>query len=250
MKKVTIIADQRNGWNIGFISEYPDNEFIAKTIVYGYEMDDSGEVCKQGNITVVMRNGEQYQFDCMASTVFCGQFGITVSKDGMHIYVISDEVGLWCYTYKGDIEWKTRYTSVGHVIDNGNGTITCIASTGILLLDENGRKIKDRKIVPYHAEKASKNMIYAAISQTKIALIDCQTLNVTWEMPLSCLDIESSHYAVVCAHCLIIKGEKKNGRIVFLQIDLPEDIYSKSQFDPVIGEAHGFSSYVHKLLSL
>lgn len=243
MKIIKKISDSTNGTYIGFITEYPDNNYIFQTIVYGHETNDFGEVVKQGNITVIMRNGEQYRFDCMASTVYCGQFGITVSKDGKRIYIISDEVGLWCYTYNGEIKWKTRYTSIGHVIENDDQTVTCVASTRILLLDGNGKKIKERKIIHYHAVKASKNVVYAAISENTMALIHSQSLEILWKTPIKKLGLSKSRYALIYNQYLIIKGEKENGRIVFVPVLLSQNVYGKSRYDATIASDHGFDSY-------
>ena len=100
--RVTKIIDTNNH-TVGFVTEYPDHTVIEKTVAYGYELNEKLEISKIGRLTVYLRNGEQYTFDCWVSTIYCGQFGINVSDDGQYIYVISDEKGLWCYTYKGEI---------------------------------------------------------------------------------------------------------------------------------------------------
>jgi len=188
MKIVSRINDSTNIC-VGFITEYPDNAYIEKTVVYGLKMSETFKIIHEGKIIVVLRNGKQYEFNCWASTSYCGQFGISVSDDGEFIYLISDEVGLWCYTYKGEIVWKTRYTSIGHVIVNANCTITCITSTSLLVINQYGKTVKKRKICHYHADRASDNMIYAAITENVRALIDCETLDVLWQSSLKSLDI-------------------------------------------------------------
>lgn len=218
--RVSKIIDANN-YTVGFVTEYPDHAVIEKTVAYGYELNKELKITELGRLTVYLRNGEQYTFDCWVSTIYCGQFGINVSDDGQYIYVISDEKGLWCYTYKGEIVWKTRYTSVGHIIINNNNTITCITSTKLLVLDENGKLVNERRIVQYHAEKASENMIYAAINNSTVALIDSQTLNVLWKSPLKKLGLEKSRYAVVCGDSLEIRGENANGSVQYITVELP-----------------------------
>lgn len=244
MKIIKKIKDEVTGINKGFVTEYPDNDYISKTIVYGHETNDLDEVVEQGRITVVMRNGQHYTFDCMATTVYCGQFGITVSNNGMYVYIISDEVGLWCYTYQGVLKWKTRYTSIGHVIENDNRTIMCISSTKLLLLDENGQKIKERKIVSYQAEKASKNVIYASITANTVALIDCQSLEVLWQSSLKKIGLEKSRYALIYDRYLIIKGERTNGQIAFKSVLLLKSIYENSRYDATLTLYYGFDNYL------
>ena len=243
MKVIKKIQDAVTGNNVGFITEYPDNEYIARTVVYGHETSEQGEVITQGNITVIMRNGDQFTFECMADTSYCGQFGITVSNDGSNVYVISSDVGLWCYTYRGELKWKTRYTSIGHVIENDDRTVTCIASTKLLQFNENGQKIKERKIVAYHASRASKNMIYAALSENTRALIDSASLEDLWKCSIKKLGLESSRYALIYDHYLIINGQKPNGRIVYIPIEISRDICDKSRYDETIASEYGFNSY-------
>ena len=218
--RVSKIIDANNH-TVGFVTEYPDHAVIEKTVAYGYELNDKLEISKIGRLTVYLRNGEQHSFDCWVSTIYCGQFGINVSDDGQYIYVISDEKGLWCYTYKGKIVWKTRYTSVGHIIINENNTITCITSTKLLVLDKNGKLVNERKIVQYHAEKASENMIYVALTNTTVALIDSQTLDILWKSQLKKLGLEKSRYAVVRGANLEIRGENANGSVQCITVELP-----------------------------
>ena len=180
--------------------------------------------------------------------VYCGQFGINVSDDGSRIYVISSEKGLWCYRFDGKILWKTRYTSVGDVILNANGTITCITSNKIILLDENGKLLNSRKILAYHASKASENMIYIAISERKAALIDCETLDVLWQVSLTQLGLDSAREAIIYKNKLILFGEHQF-RSLYVAVDLPSAVIENCRYDESLAQRSGYIGFIqyHKL---
>ena len=91
----------------------------------------------------------------------------------------------------------------------------------MLVLDESGKLVNERKIAHYHAEKASKNMIYAALTNTTVALIDSQTLDILWKSPLKKLGLEKSRYAVVRGDGLEIRGENANGSVQCITVELP-----------------------------
>ena len=67
---VTKITDESNQ-TVGFTTEYPDNKYIIKTTVYGFDIDSNLDITKPGKITVFMRNGEQYTFECCLDSVYC-----------------------------------------------------------------------------------------------------------------------------------------------------------------------------------
>ena len=248
MTNIYLVYDKELGRHKYFITEYPDNDYIEKTVTYFCEVSIYGEYIKPGKIEVYLRNGECYIIECWV-TFYTSQFGIQVSHDGQFVYVNSDEKGLWCYTYKGELVWKTRYTSVSHIIENDNNTVTCITSTKIIILDEGGKKIKERKIQHYHAEKASKNLIYAAVTENTMALIDCKTLDIIWKSSLKELGLNHSRYAVLYDRYLIIKGEKQYGGLVFIPIELPREIYQRSKYDVTIASKDGFDTYIKSLKS-
>ena len=163
----------------GFITEYPEHEYIEKTEVHGAE--DSAP----GSISVYMRSGESYTFPCFATQIYCGQFGINVSADGEKIYVISDIKGLWCYTKSGELLWKTRYTSAQHVFAGADDTLTCVTSNAILMLDENGKAIKKQKIEPFSAEKVTKNVIFAYITERTVAFLQAERMSIIEKISLN-----------------------------------------------------------------
>ena len=231
------------GCNIGFTTEYPLHPYIEKTEVIGLEHNSNLEITKMGKLTVYMRDGMTYSFDCWADAVYCGQFGINVSDDGTRVYVISAEKGLWCYSCDGKIIWKTRYTSVGDVIVNSNGTITCITSNKIILLDESGKLINSRKILPYHASKASENMIYAAISERKAVLIDCETLDIIWQLSINQLGLDSVREAIIYKNKLILFGEHQF-RLQYVAVDLPSAVIENCRYDESLAQRSGYIGFI------
>lgn len=204
--RVSKIIDENN-YIVGFVTEYPDHAVIEKTVAYGYELNKELKITEQGSLTVYLRNGEQYTFDCWVSTIYCGQFGINVSDDGRYIYVISDEKGLWCYTYKGEIVWKTRYTSVSHVFPHPNHNITCVMTTKLAILDPMGKMIKQ---VPIYREapprKVSDAVIAANTSETIFALFDSMTLEVLHRVSLKKLGLQRVYQPKLCGDLLTMKG--------------------------------------------
>ena len=244
MLKVSQILDH-SGCNIGFTTEYPLHAYIEKTEVIGFRRNDNLEITEMGKLTVYMKDGTTYAFECWADAVYCGQFGINVSDDGTRIYVISDEKGLWCYSCKGEILWKTRYTSVGDMIVNSNGTITCITSNKIILLDESGKLINSRKILPYHASKASENMIYIAISERKAALIDCETLDIIWQTYLDTLGLDASQEAIIYKNMLIIFGLRQS-RMMYISVDLPNSVIENCRYDASLFQKNGYRGFIER----
>ena len=242
MLKVTKITNSV-GHDIGFITEYPKHSCIEKTVALGYCRNENLEISEMGSLSVYMRDGRSYSFECWVSTVYCGQFGINVSEDGTRIYVISEEKGLWCYSNDGKILWKTKYTSVGDVIVNSNGTITCITSTKIIQLDENGKPINNRKILPYHACKASENIIYIAISCSRVALIDSETLDIIWEAYIRKMNLDESREAIIYKNILIISG-LRNMRILYIPIELPNTVVENCRYDGSLFENTGFCDFI------
>ena len=231
------------GHTVGFTTEYPNNSYIEKTVAFGYHLNENLEITEMGKLTVYMKDGRTYSFECWISTIYCGQFGINVSEDGTRIYVISDKKGLWCYSYDGKIIWKTRYTSVGDVIVNSNGTITCITSTKIIQLDDKGKLINSMKILPYHAVKASENILYISLSELKKALLDCETFDIIWEYSISNMNLDSSREAIIYKNMLIISG-LRGARILYVSVDLPDAIVNNCRYDESLLQKTGFSSFI------
>ncbi len=220
--RVSKIIDANN-YTVGFVTEYPDHAVIEKTVAYGYELNKELKITELGRLTVFLRNGEQYTFDCWVSTIYCGQFGINVSDDGQYIYVISDEKGLWCYTYKGEIVWKTRYTSVSHVFPHPNHNLTCALTTKLVILDSFGKIIQQTPIwkegAPY---KASDVVIAANTSETIFALFDSMTLEVLHRVSLKKLGLRRVYQPKLCGDLLTMKGWKIGdwSEPVTIEIDL------------------------------
>lgn len=208
------------GEKFHFITEYPDNKYIEKTITYICETDTNRNIIKNGKTIVCMRNGEQYEFETYA-TFYCSQFGIQVSDDGQYIYVISDEKGLWCYTYKGEIVWKTRYTSVSEVFPHPNNNITCILSTKLLILDNSGKIIKQVNTycgcIP---DKVSDEVIAAHKSENIVALFDSMTLEVLHKISIKKLELDYFNTMELKGNILTIHGYSIKKEAVTIQIDL------------------------------
>ena len=221
--RVSEIIDENGKRIVGFVTEYPNHATIEKTVAYGYKLNKELKITELGRLTVFLRNGEQYTFDCWVSTIYCGQFGINVSDDGRYIYVISDEKGLWCYTYKGEIVWKTRYTSVSHVFPHPNHNITCVMTTKLAILDPMGKMIKQ---VPIYREapprKVSDAVIAANTSETIFALFDSQTLEVLHRISLKKLELWRFYKLELSENLLTIYGLSVHNRSKegALQIDL------------------------------
>ncbi len=210
--------------NYHFITEYPNNQYIEKTVSYicYFNVSEGCRLERMGKIDVYMRNGERYSFPCWV-TGYCGQFGISVSDDGRYVYLISDEKGLWCYTYKGEIVWKTRYTSVSHVFPHPNNYITCILTKKLAIIDTRGEIIQQ---VPVYQEtlhrKVNDDVIAAHTSETIFALFDSMTLEILHRVSLKKLGLWRFYELKLDDHLLTIYGLSVHNRSekVTLQIDL------------------------------
>lgn len=158
-----------------------------------------------------MRDGEQYEFKCYV-TGYCSQYGIQVSNDGKYIYVISDEKGLWCYTYKGEIVWKTKYTSVSDVFPHTDNKITCVMSNRIAIIDENGNLIKKVSTLGAGGQgKVSDELIASLTSSNILVLFDSMTLEKKFKFSLNKLGLEDFYKANLFDDILTIKGRDING---------------------------------------
>lgn len=209
--------------NFHFITEYPENRYIEKTITYDCETDGNRQPIKMGKIEVYLRNGEQYSFECWV-TYYASQFGTQVSHDGQYVYANSDEKGLWCYTYKGDLVWKTRYTSVSYVIPHPNNNVTCVTTTKLLVLDSNGKVIKQ---VPIYREGMSKmasdSVIVSNTSERIITLFDSITLDVLCKISLKTLGLKYICKAELNNNTLVILGYSLQRETITVEVDLSND---------------------------
>lgn len=191
-----------------FITYYPQNEYIEKTISYVCKRDPKSlKLTDVGKIEVYLRNGEKYSFEAWV-TVYCSQFGINVSNDGQFIYVISDVKGLWCYTYKGDIRWKTRYTSARYVVPHDNHSITTELTKKIVIIDDNKNIVAERNLWDYSTTSwISDNLISAQIGADKLALLDSKTLEIQKEISLKRIGLIRYSYSKLSDEILTIIGE-------------------------------------------
>jgi hypothetical protein len=201
-----------------FITSYPDNKYIEKTVAYIYRDEyKNGKlvISEMGRLEVYMRNGEKYSFETYV-TGTASQYGIQVSDDGKYIYVISNIKGLWCYTCKGEIVWKTRYTSVEAVFPHIDGKITCVMSNYLAILDENGKIIKK---VPTSGEgsqgRVSDDLIASMTSWNVLTLFDSMTLEKKYRFALDKLGLRSFSKAKIEGDFLIIKGWPLNEDIEY-----------------------------------
>lgn len=221
MIKITKVFEPNN---YHFITEYPGNQHIEKTISYGCKTDHNKQLIQMGRIEVNLRNGDQYSFECWVTGAYCAQYGIQVSHDGQYIYVISDERGLWCYTYKGELVWKTRYTSVSYVIPHPNNHITCVTTTKLLILDSTGKIIKE---VPIYREgmtgMVSEQIIVANTSETIIALFDSYSLYVLHKISLKTLGLKYFCDVNLSGNILSINGYSLKKEVLDLHINLEND---------------------------
>ena len=205
--KVYFGKDERTGRQ-GFVSEYPYHPLIEKTETIGAVHDYADDTDKPGQISVHFRSGTDglYAFECWA-TGWCEQFGINVSADGTKVYVISDLKGLWCYSVQGELLWKTRLTTASHVFDNRDGTITCMTSSNLVMLDSNtGKVLKKRSVIPYDSDKISPSLIAAAISDNTVAIIDSVSLEILQKISLRKLGIDRYDAVAVNDRRIAISG--------------------------------------------
>lgn len=181
--------DTENNDRNGFVTKYPNHKFIEKTEVVGAKLG----LCTPdmpGSITVYMKNGATYSFECWADSVYCEQYGINVSPDGKYVYVISMAKGLWCYTYKGELVYKTRYTSASHVFPHDDHTATVVTRSKFLLLDENGQVLKKRSFYyDSHGEKISPTLLSVLTSENTLAIVDAKNLDIVQKISMTKLGL-------------------------------------------------------------
>ncbi len=204
--QVYYIRDEHD-CRIGFATVYPENRHIDKTeIIACQENYDAGYQPFPGKITVFMRSGDTYTFPCWADSVYCGQFGIRVSDDGGRVYVISRKKGLWCYTVQGELLWKTRLTTAGHIIPHLDNSLTCVTSTKLILLDAHGAVLKTRRIAPYRVSRLSATLISALITENTLAVIDSTDLEILQRISLSRLGIYTYSASAISETLIAVTG--------------------------------------------
>lgn len=201
-----------------FVTSYPDNKYIEKTVAYIYRDEyKNGKLVmlEPGRLEVYMRGGETYCFETFA-TGTASQYGIQVSDNGKYIYVISNVKGLWCYTCTGEIVWKTRYTSVEAVFSHSDGKITCVMGNYLAILDENGKIIKK---VPTSGEgsqgRVSDGLIASMTSPNIVTFFDSMTLEKKYRLALDKLGLRSFNRARLDGDCLVIGGWPENEDIEY-----------------------------------
>ncbi|MBE6543814.1 MAG: hypothetical protein E7675_05395 [Ruminococcaceae bacterium] len=205
-KKVYNLSKLGSERRSGYYTEYVDHPTVKGSMAIGVERDEAYDMIGPGNLTVFYHNGEKYSFECYTDTVFSGQYGISISADGEHIYVISYIKGLWCYNKHGEILWKTRYTSAGHVYIHNDGTVTCVTGTHLILLDENGKAIKKRKLFDgVRCEMSHKN-IGILTSENILAVVDVKTLEPILKISLLKLNIYNFHEILEADEYYIVRG--------------------------------------------
>ena len=220
-----IVEEVHEPDNFHFVTWYPHNRYIEKTVSYITVVDaKSFELIKMGRILVYMRDGNQYTFDCWVNGSG-SQYGINVSDDGQYVYVISSQKGLWCYTCKGELVWKTRYTSVSHVFPHPNHNLTCALNTKLVILDSFGKIIQQTPLwkegAPY---KASDAVIAANTSETVVALFDSMTLDVFYRISLKKLGLRRFYQPELNGNMLTINGWRigDSSEPVTMEIDLKD----------------------------
>ena len=210
-RRVYVIRKPRGGQFRGFLTEYIDHPAVLKSVAMRVADNEDHGVTAPGSLTVYYRNGEQVCFDCYAGTVFCSQFGITVSEDGERIYVISDVKGLWCYGKQGNVIWKTRYTSAGMVYPHPDGTLTCVTCSHLILLDANGKPIKKRALFDGCRFELSETAIGIQTSENVAAVIDLQTLEPIIKFSLTKLKIDNLRDILAADDYYILQGRERIG---------------------------------------
>ena len=201
-----------------FITSYPDNKYIEKTVTYIYrdEYKNGKLVTREpGRITVYMRDGSSYSFESFA-TGTASQYGIQVSEDGKYIYVISNIKGLWCYTFSGEIVWKTRYTSVEDIFPHSDNKITCVMGSYIAILDENGKIIKKVNTSGEGAQcRVTDGLIASMTSHNTVTFFDSMTLEKKYRIALNKLKLRGFCKARIDGRFLFIKGWHENEDIEY-----------------------------------
>lgn len=221
-RRVYEIRRPRGGRFVGFLTEYIDHPTVLRSVAMRVEYHENHDVTAPGSLTVYYKSGEQVSFDCYAGTIFCSQFGITVSEDGERIYVISDIKGLWCYSKQGDVIWKTRYTSAGMVYPHRDGTLTCVTCSHLILLDANGKPIKKRALFDGLRFEMSETTIGILTSENVAAVINLQTLEPIIKFSLSKLKIDNLKDILVADDYYILQGSERIG--IFVLPDGKRDI--------------------------
>ena len=223
-KKVYALSKAGSKRLSGYLTEYINHPTVVKSIAIGVERDEAYDIITPGRLTVFYHNGEKYSFECYTDTVFSGQFGISISADGERIYVISDIKGLWCYNKYGEILWKTRYTSAGHVYPHDDGTVTCVTGRHLILLDENGKPLKKRVLFDGDRCEMSAKTIGILTSENVLAVVDVKTLEPILKISLLKLNIDHFREIIEADKYYIIQGTERlgmknlpNGRREFIE---------------------------------
>ena len=226
-KKVYALSKAGSTRLVGYLTEYIDHPTVEKSIAIGVQRNEAYDVIGPGKLIVFYHNGEKCSFECYTDTVFSGQFGISISADGKHIYVISDVKGLWCYNNQGEVVWKTRYTSAGQVYPHDDGTVTCVTGRHLILLDANGKPIKKRVLFDGDRCEMSTKTIGILTSENVLAVVDIKTLEPILKISLMKLKIDhfreiieaGEYYIVQGTECLGIE-DLPNGRRRFIEKDV------------------------------
>ena len=226
-KKVYALSKTGETRLVGYLTEYIDHPTVVKSIAIGVERDEAYDIITPGRLTVFYHNGEKYSFECYTDTVFSGQFGISISADGERIYVISDIKGLWCYNKYGEILWKTRYTSAGHVYPHDDGTVTCVTGTHLILLDEKGKAIKKRVLFDGVRCKMSPQTIGILTSENVLAVVNIKTIEPILKISLLKLNIDHFREIIEADEYYIVQGTEclgmeilPNGQRRFIEKDI------------------------------
>lgn len=201
-----------------FITSYPDNEYIEKTVAYIYrdEYENGKLVMREpGRLEVYMRSGEMHSFKTYV-TGTASQYGIQASADGKYIYVISNVKGLRCYTCAGEVVWKTRYTSVEDIFPHSDGKITCVMGNYLAILDENGKIIKKTPTSGEGAQgRVTDDLIASMTSPNTLALFDSMTLEKKCKLSLKELGLRSFAKARIEGGFLVVRGWPLNEDIEY-----------------------------------
>ena len=196
---------------IGYLTEYADHPTVQKLITVSDEYNEEYDVIGPGSLTVFYKNGEKSSFPCYTNTVYADLFGVSISDDGERIYVASHRKGLWCFGKRGEVIWKTRYTTAEQIYPHNDGCVTFTTSRNLILLGRNGKVIKKRNLFDGFRSEMTDKTIAILTSEQVAAVIDVRTLDPIVKFSLSKLNIYRLFEITEAGGYYILQGTELSG---------------------------------------
>lgn len=195
----------------GYLTEYADHPTVQKSITVADEYNEEYDVIGPGSLTVIYKNGEKYSFPCYTDTVYAERFGVSISADGERIYVASHRKGLWCFGKRGEVIWKTRYTTAEQLYPHSDGCVTFTTSRNLILLGRDGNVIKKRNLFDGFRCEMTDKTIAILTSECVAAVIDVCTLDPIVKFSLSKLNIYHLFEIAEAGGYYILQGAELSG---------------------------------------